>query len=136
MASSDACENTQGKQERIERLAPHRFQPGNPGRPKGSRNKLGEDFIAALAEDFAQHGKPAIEKVRCEKPDQYLKVIAQVVPKEVHYKMDEVDELSDDAIEAKLLELLAARSESGSAQAGRGTGTAARAPGSTGPLPN
>ena len=33
----------------------HRFQPGNPGRPKGSRNKFGEDFIAALAEDFAKH---------------------------------------------------------------------------------
>jgi hypothetical protein len=27
----------------------HRFKPGNPGRPKGSRNKLGEDFIQALA---------------------------------------------------------------------------------------
>ena len=38
----------------------YRFQPGNPGRPKGSRNKLGEDFIAAVAEDFAKHGMKAI----------------------------------------------------------------------------
>ena len=27
----------------------HQFKPGNPGRPKGARNKLGEQFIAALA---------------------------------------------------------------------------------------
>ena len=39
---------------------PYRFRPGNSGRPKGSRNKLGEDFIAALAEDFAKHGMKAI----------------------------------------------------------------------------
>ena len=39
----------------------HRFQPRNPGRPKGSRNKLGEDFIAALAADFAEHGKCVIQ---------------------------------------------------------------------------
>ena len=30
---------------------------GNPkGRPKGARNKLGEDFIQALYEDFQVHG--------------------------------------------------------------------------------
>lgn len=25
----------------------HQFKPGNPGRPKGSRNKLGEAFLEA-----------------------------------------------------------------------------------------
>jgi hypothetical protein len=29
------------------------FQPGNPGRPKGSRNKLSEDFVAALYDEAA-----------------------------------------------------------------------------------
>src|SRR5262245_36762420 len=41
----------------------HQFKPGNPGRPKGSRNKLGEAFIQALAEDFERHGAEVIERV-------------------------------------------------------------------------
>lgn len=64
-----------------------RIKPGevrNPrGRPKGARSKLGEDFLLALHKDFATHGKEAIEAVREEKPDVYLKVIASVLPKEV-----------------------------------------------------
>lgn len=59
------------------------FKPGNPGRPKGSRNKLGEAFIEAMYEDFQEHGVAAIEKVRTEKPDQYLKVVASILPKEI-----------------------------------------------------
>src|SRR6185295_5269724 len=47
------------------------------GRPKGSRNKLGEEFVAALHDSFLVHGKETIEKVREDKPDVYLKVIAQ-----------------------------------------------------------
>ena len=31
------------------------FQPGSPGRPKGSRNKLGEHFIANVYADWQPH---------------------------------------------------------------------------------
>ena len=59
-------------------------QSGNPaGRPKGVRNRLGEAFVRALHEDFEKHGVAAVEKVRDEKPDQYLKVIASLLPKEI-----------------------------------------------------
>ena len=47
----------------------------SPGRPKGSRNKLGEDLIVALTEDFAKHGKRAIETVRQDRPAAYLKLM-------------------------------------------------------------
>jgi len=64
-------------------------QSGNPaGRPKGSRNKLGEDFIKALATDFEAHGVDAIKSVRAEKPDVYLKVIAQVLPRDINLNAD------------------------------------------------
>jgi hypothetical protein len=70
-----------------EEQKPHLFKPGqsgNPaGRPKGARSKLGEDFLKALHEDFAENGKQVIEKVRAEKPDVYLKVVASILPKEI-----------------------------------------------------
>lgn len=59
------------------------FQPGQGGRPKGARNKLGEAFVAALADHFAQNGANAIQRVWQERPQDYLKVIGNVVPKEL-----------------------------------------------------
>lgn len=65
----------------------HLFQPGksgNPaGRPKGARSKLTEIFLKGMLEDFEKHGILAIEQVRIEKPDQYLKVISAIIPKEI-----------------------------------------------------
>jgi len=55
---------------------------GGPGRPKGSKNKLSEPFVQALAKDFEKHGKDAIERL-CEKsPGEYLRIIAGLIPKE------------------------------------------------------
>lgn len=65
------------------------FKPGAEwngnadGRPKGSRNKLTEDFLKALSDDFEQHGKSVIQTVREEEPAKYLTVVAQLVPKDV-----------------------------------------------------
>lgn len=61
-----------------------RGQSGNPsGRPKGARSRLGERFIEALAADFDQHGVATIEKVRTRDPTGYVKVIKDVLPREV-----------------------------------------------------
>jgi hypothetical protein len=58
-------------------------QSGNPGgRPKGSRNRLSEDFIRAFAEDFEVHGAAVIEEVRRERPSDYLKIAASLLPKD------------------------------------------------------
>lgn len=55
----------------------------NPaGRPKGSRNKLSESFIARLYAHFEEYGPSAIDAVYSESPVDYLKVIASVVPKQ------------------------------------------------------
>ena len=74
-------------------------QTGNPnGRPKGSRHKLGEAFVAALHDDFQANGIEAIEKVRTDKPADYLRVIAQVVPKELIVKDQSLEDMTDDEL--------------------------------------
>jgi hypothetical protein len=79
-------------------------QSGNPaGKPKGSRNKLGEAFIQALYEDFTEHGTSVIEAVRAEKPDQYLKVVASILPKEL--KVTTEVELNDEQLDQRIRQL-------------------------------
>jgi hypothetical protein len=108
-------------------------QSGNPlGRPKGSRNKLGEEFVAALHDDFTVHGKDAIEKVRADHPDQYLKVIASILPKELHVKDASLGDMTDD----ELIELLAAvRSFTATDRGEKTSRRAKKAPGEEGAVP-
>ena len=74
-----------------------RFKLGNPGRPKGSRNKLGEAFIAALHADFKEHGVKALELMRESKPNEYIRVIASLLPKELNIAAESPFDNIDDA---------------------------------------
>jgi hypothetical protein len=80
----------------------YQFKPGQGGPRRGSRNKLGEDFLHALAEDFERHGVEAIERVRIEKPEAYLKVIATLMPKDLNLNVRQLDDLSDEQLMRKL----------------------------------
>jgi hypothetical protein len=64
------------------------FQPGNnanpKGRPKGSRNKLSEDFISELAAKFEAQGPAVIDRVIEESPAKFLQMVADLVPKDFH----------------------------------------------------
>jgi hypothetical protein len=88
-----------------------RFLPGNnggTGRPKGARNKLGEAFLDALHEDFNEHGQAAIVQVRTEKPDQYLKVIASILPRDLNVNINPNDEMTDEQLIERIRSLDAA----------------------------
>ena len=64
------------------------FKAGNKskGRPKGARNKFSHAWVKAFNADFAEHGPQVIEKVRETKPEAYLKVASQLVPKDLDVK--------------------------------------------------
>ena len=55
--------------------------PGGPGRPKGSRSKLSEAYLKALADDFQEHGLETIIRLREEKPEIYIGAIGKLMPK-------------------------------------------------------
>lgn len=89
---------------KIEKDEKGRFLTGNigGGRPKGSRNKLGEQFLSDMLADWEVHGKAVIETVRAEKPDQYLKVVAGVLPKEMNLRVNDFDDLTDEQLARQL----------------------------------
>jgi len=87
------------------RAAGKLFQPGqsgNPGgRPTASRNRLQGNFLRALADDFDQHGRAAIRRMREEDPAAYVRVVAQLMPKEFEINRP-LDGLTDDELYAAI----------------------------------
>lgn len=59
------------------------FAAGNPGRPKGARQKLSTDFLKALSQSFEEKGPATIEAMRSTDPSGYCKIIASLLPKEL-----------------------------------------------------
>ena len=102
----DADKTVQEQQKKVIGRPFEKGQSGNlKGRPKGARSKLSADFIKALAEDFKDNGASVIEAVRNERPSDYLRVVASLVPKEMHLKIDPLEEMTDDQLIARAREL-------------------------------
>lgn len=83
---------------------------GGPGRRKGSRNKLGEQFLSDLQADWSEHGADTLIKAREEKPMEYAKMVAGLLPKELLVRTAPEDDMTDDELADTLehLERLAA----------------------------
>jgi len=104
------------------------FEPGRQktgGRVKGSRNKLTAAFVVALCEDFEKNGEEAIRITRTERPHEYLRVIAAILPKELDINDNRLKDIPDDELDA-LIELARKRI----------AGNAARLSGREGTAPN
>lgn len=64
------------------------FQAGNPGRPKGSRNKLGEKFVTDLYELWQREGALTLELARQEDPAGFCRMVATLLPKEAQVEVN------------------------------------------------
>lgn len=72
------------------------------GRPTGARDRLRNNFIAALADNFSKGGAEAIEKMRLEDPSGYVRAIATLMPKEmdVSHTVSPLEQLTDEQLSA------------------------------------
>ncbi len=83
------------------------FQKGHksPGRTKGARNRIAYKLIEALEKDFQEHGEEAVKIARIERPVEYLKIIASVIPKEFEIIDGRLNELSDEELDEFIIKL-------------------------------
>lgn len=89
-------------------IAQH-FKPGqvmNPaGRPKGSRNKLGEAFLLDFLEEWEKNGKAALSACRLQDPARFCSIAASLLPKEIQLGKNDgafdrfLESLSDSELE-------------------------------------
>ena len=59
------------------------FVKGEGGRPKGARNKFSVAVVEEFAADWSVNGKQAIEDMRINKPDVYVRTAVSLVPKDL-----------------------------------------------------
>jgi hypothetical protein len=86
-AGTAPADKTAKKQQRGRPFRPG--QSGNPkGRPTGARNRLSTHFLEALETDFSQFGPEAIVLVREKRPEVYVRVVADLLPKEANINVE------------------------------------------------
>ena len=87
-------------------------ESGNPGgKPIGARNELAASFLKTLAKDFNAHGESVLIDLRLNRPDVYIKVIAELLPKIEEKTVDvainaTVEHLAVSVIDSRITEML------------------------------
>jgi len=100
-----SIENTEQRRDRGGRfLTGHN---GGPGRPKGSRNKLAQQYIEDFYDVWQRKGMAALERVADECPAKFITAAAALIPQHFKVEHDHALTLSVPELEAKLLEIRA-----------------------------
>lgn len=82
-----------------------RFKPGNPGKPKGVKHRLQEDFLKDVLEAWQDKGKDAITMMIADKPGDFVKMVAGLMPKEATLNINDHSEMTDDELAERVRNL-------------------------------
>ncbi len=83
-------------------------QSGNPaGKPKGARHKLQEDFLKDVLAAWEDKGAVAIDEMIADKPGDFVKMVAGLMPKEATLNINDTSDLTDDEIADRIRSLAA-----------------------------
>jgi hypothetical protein len=94
------------------------FEKGQPkmgGRRKGVKDRLSTTVLQALLDDFAEFGVEAVKFARLERPVEYLRICASLIPREFEITThNSLAELSDGELDEYIAKLRAERAAAGS----------------------
>ena len=79
------------------------FEKGHPrmgGRRKGTRDRISTALLEAIAADFEEFGADAVKIARVERPVEYLRVVASLLPKEFEITDNRLKDIPDDELDA------------------------------------
>jgi hypothetical protein len=92
----------------------NQFKPGHSGRPRGSRNKLAQRVFDDIFRHWCEptggelcKGQAALELLYRERPGEYLRLTASVLPKEFVFE-NAVTELGEEELD-RMIEMLRER---------------------------
>jgi len=73
------------------------------GRQRGVRNKLSHAFLSDLMEEWTEHGKETLRIARVERPVEFAKMVAGLLPREFELEINTtITEISDDELQSML----------------------------------
>jgi transcriptional/translational regulatory protein YebC/TACO1 len=81
------------------------FQKGQAkigGRRKGTRDRISTALLEAIAKDFEEFGHEAVKIARVERPVEYLRVVASLLPKEFEITDNRLKDIPDDELDLLL----------------------------------
>src|SRR5262245_4745803 len=75
------------------------FQKGQGGRRRGARQRISTALLESIAKDFDEHGEETVNITRVERPVEYLRIVASLIPRELEITVGPLQEISDQELE-------------------------------------
>lgn len=82
------------------------FKRGHPGSKIGNRRKLGEAFLKDLHQLWTVRGSEVLVTCLEKDPVAFCRMVASLMPRDIHFHMETLDELPDDELDRRIDRLL------------------------------
>lgn len=81
-----------------------RFGAGNPGRPRGSRNRVGARVAQAILEDFETHQEQSFTRLRAHFFHLYIRLVSGLLPAQAEPAAPSLDDCTPEEIALLIVE--------------------------------